>query len=139
MVGILLAGKALLKSPYVKRYEACLYRVLLIISTLFSFSVLADSCTDIASYDELMSEIYVVCPNLDNISDEDLGTIVYTIFTKNKFPPDEYTIDFVTSNKFIAQDSLTKENHIGFYYTHDNGLIIWPKDPSKKRHVQLRI
>ncbi|NQZ87800.1 MAG: hypothetical protein HRU38_00445 [Saccharospirillaceae bacterium] len=114
-------------------------RVLLIISILFSFNVLAASCTEIAKYDELMSEIYVVCPNLDNISDDELGVIVYTIFTKNEFPPDEYTIDFVTSKKFITQDSLTKETHIGFYYTHDNGLMIWPKDPNKKRHVQLRI
>ncbi|MBB3170217.1 hypothetical protein [Simiduia aestuariiviva] len=114
-------------------------KVLLVVAALFSFNTLADTCTEIAKYDELMSQIYVVCPDLPNINDDDLGTIVYTIFKENEFTPDEYTIDFVTSKQFLTQESLTKENHVGFYYTHDNGLIIWPKNQDKIRHVQLRI
>ncbi|GAB1266727.1 hypothetical protein NBRC116492_35370 [Aurantivibrio infirmus] len=112
-------------------------KAILAIGILLSFNTVAGVCTEIAKYDESMSEIYIVCPDLPSMSDDGLGTIINTIFKDNKFTPDEYTVNFVTSKQFLTQGSLTKENHVGFYYTHDHRFIIWPKNSAKTRYVQL--
>ena len=114
-------------------------KIVFIAITLFSIKVFASGCAEIAKYDEETSEIYVVCPNLDSLSDAEISKAVSTIFTSKEFPPDEHTIDFVLSAAYLTQATLTKDNHIGFYYTHDNQLVIWPKDSGKKRVVQLGI
>ena len=122
----------------IKMLEGIMKFSLLIFISLFSFSAIADACSKVAKFDEARSEIYVVCPELPSKTDTELGNIVYTIFTSNEFPPDEYVIHFVISKEFLDHKLLNTDSHIGFYYTHDNGLVIWPKNEAKKRHVQLR-
>jgi hypothetical protein len=114
-------------------------KIILIAMTLFSIKAFAAECAEIAKYDEDKSEIYVVCPNLDNLSDSEISKAISTVFASRGFVPDEYTIDFVLSAAYLTQATLTKDNHIGFYYTHDNQLVIWPKNSGKKRVVQLGI
>ncbi len=112
---------------------------LFILMSLLSFTSISDECFKVEKLDSARSEIYVVCPELPSKSDSELGNIIYTIFTENKFPPDEYVINFVISQEFLDHKSLNKINHIGFYYTHDNSLVVWPKNEAKKRYIRLGI
>lgn len=113
-------------------------RNIILFLALFPIGAFSNTCSEIAKYDEPNSEIYVVCPDLPIKSTPELIAIVHAIFTKNTLQPDEYTIDFVTSKQFLTQESLKKENHVGFYYTHNGELVIWPKNQETTRNVKLR-
>ncbi len=110
---------------------------LLVFAFIFSTNLLADSCSEVARYDELMSQIYVVCPELPGMSKWEINEIVREIFSSQEFVPDEYTIDFVLSEQYLSQEKLTKTTHIGWYYTHNNRVTIWPQKPDSKKVIQL--
>ena len=114
-------------------------KIIFLISLLLSSNLAAASCTDVAKYDEKDSVIYVVCPELHKFSNSKLGDIVYKVLTLNKFEPDEYIVNFVSSSKYLSDKTLNQDNHIGLYYTHNNELVVWPKNKHKIRHVQLRL
>lgn len=111
---------------------------LFILAITLTPNLFADSCLKIARYDELMSQIYVVCPDLSEKSKLEINEIVSEIFSSREFIPDEYTIDFVSSSKYLSQGKLTKTTHIGRYYTHNNQVTIWPKKLNSKLVIQLR-
>jgi len=104
---------------------------------LFSNLLLAEDCAEIKHFDELMSEIYVVCPNLNELAEPEMSIIVEKIFSSRKFIPDEYIVNFVLSTSGLPPNKLTSENHIGWYYTHDHKIRIWPKNKSKSKEIQL--
>lgn len=97
----------------------------------------ADSCRTIAKYDEMISTIYVVCPNLPKIPDKQAANIIDKIFASRDFEPDEYQVLFVGSLGQITDKAHTARKLIGKYYTHDNQLIIWPNDATKKRVIKF--
>src|SRR5687768_8214748 len=99
-------------------------KILFIVMALLSVEANAGSCTEIAKFDEDMSAIYVICPGLADLSDSQIADIVYKVLTSRKLVPDEYTIDFVTSDKHLSKEALTEDSHVGFYYTHDNEIVI---------------
>ena len=108
-----------------------------ILAITFAPNLFADSCFKIARYDDLMSQIYVVCPDLAERSNREINEIVLEIFSSREFTPDEYTIDFVLSAQYLSQEKLTKTTHIGWYYTHSNQITIWPQKPDSKKVIQL--
>jgi hypothetical protein len=111
--------------------------ILVTILSLLSSTVFAGSCIEIAKYDELNSQIIVVCPNLYKFNNEKASKTVRKIFSSRKFVPDEYEIYFVVSKDNLVVKDLTPNELVGWYYTHDNQLTIWPEIPNKKKIMQL--
>ena len=102
-----------------------------------SSPVFADDCLKISKYNEINSEIFVICPDLPTFDDDKALDTVRKIFSSRKFVPDEYVLYFVTDKKVDSRKSFTPDNLVGLYYTHDNELKIWPNVPAKKRVIQL--
>jgi hypothetical protein len=141
MVGILLAGKALLKSPYVKRYKAKMFRITLLLLISFSFQVLAgDECEKVVSGYETKDTMYVVCDSLTGITLEQANQKLKSIFEQYKGEPDEIIVYFVSSQKLVGKSDteLQPEDFVGFYYTHNSVLIIWPNIESRKKEMYLK-
>ena len=98
----------------------------------------ADSCREIARYDEMLSTIYVVCPDLPKVTDKQAANIIETIFSSRKFVPDEYQIYFVESTDHISEKETKSKSLVGRYYTHDSQLTVWPNYPTMKRIIQIK-
>ena len=113
--------------------------LLVILISLLSLQSIADSCTKISKFDESTLEIFIVCPDLPNKTENELSSILYRVFTENKFPVKDYVVKFVVSDKYTESEKLTKDSHLGTYHASDNGVTIWPKNKEKKRQIQLRI
>ena len=111
----------------------------MILISLFTLKSIADSCTNISKFDESTLEIFIVCPDFPNKIEDEFSSILYRVFTENKLPVKDYVVHFVVSDDYADSDKLTKDTHLGVYNARDNGVIIWPKNKEKKRHVQLRI
>lgn len=109
----------------------------IIVVFFFSGYLKAATYSDIKYFDDVMSEIFVVCPELPSLSEPEITTIVSKIFSSRKFVPDEYIINFVLSAEDLPPAKLAKENHVGWYYTHDHKIQIWPNIEAKKRVLQL--
>jgi hypothetical protein len=52
--------------------------------------------------------------------------------------PDEYLIYFVSSEEQIPLKSDQEESIVGWYYTHSNKLIIWPKQENERKVVNFK-
>ncbi len=109
----------------------------LLIFSLISLDSIASSCRTIVKYDELQSTIYVVCPELPALSGKEASKIIEDIFASKKFAPDEYKIYFVATKNLISSTSYKSKSLIGWYYTHNQELIVWPNVESKKKILNL--
>ena len=107
-------------------------------SILTSNGLMADSCSDIEQYDELASEVYVVCPSLPTLTELQLAKIVTAIFSTLNFVADEHTIHFVASIQGLPPATLRDEDLVGRYYTHDHSVYMWPNIKAKRHLIRLK-
>ncbi|MEY8198572.1 MAG: hypothetical protein RPS47_04970 [Colwellia sp.] len=113
-------------------------KVAAIIMVLFSLqSFASENCESIAREYEVESYIYILCNDLTGTSQKEAQSIISSIFSQRKGPPDETLIYFVTSPEFIGKHEFPAEVLSGLYYTHNNELEIWPEIPSKKQIINL--
>ena len=54
--------------------------IILVTLIFFSGALKANTCKEIAKFDEDMSQIYVVCPNLPELSEAQLTNIVHAAY-----------------------------------------------------------
>lgn len=101
---------------------------------------MASSCDKVAEGYESSDEMYVVCNDLSLITLDEANAKLKKIFEQYKGEPDEILIYFVPDNKFVgvAQDKLKPEEFVGWYYTHNSTLVIWPNIPEKRKELQLK-
>lgn len=108
---------------------------LMIILLLFSINALA--CDKIVEGYQKSDGMFVICDDLSALSTDDVSELIINLFNQYQGPPDEISIFFVSSSEFVGDRNLTDDNLVGFYYTHDNNLIIWPNSNTNKRIVQI--
>jgi len=99
----------------------------------------AISCDKIERIDKSNAQIFVVCPGLDALSEEEIAASINKIFTVSGLPPDEYQIYFTTTRSVLSVQEFTEETLIGSYYTHNNRLTLWPRVPAKKKIIVLGV
>jgi len=110
-------------------------KFLLAIFIFISSVPAATSCDKIERFDEQNSQIYVVCPGLDKLSEQEITKSIERIFTSGNLPADEYQIYFTTTRSVLSVRKFTEKTLIGSYYTHNNRLTIWPRVPEKKKII----
>jgi len=104
---------------------------------LLSFKAVA--CDIVVEGYESKDTMYVVCPNLANLSNDDSSKLIFRVLAQYKGPPDEVTVYFVSNSSVVgkSESDIGEQELVGHYYTHNHELVIWPNSKSLKRVVQL--
>lgn len=99
----------------------------------------AGACDKVVDSYESKDTMYVVCPNLANLSNDNSSKLVFRILAQYKGPPDEVTVYFVSNSSMVgkSESDMGEQELVGYYYTHNHELVIWPNSKSLKRVVQL--
>ena len=127
--------------PLAGRYKAKMFRITLLLLLSFSFQVLAsDECEKVVSGYETKDTMYVICDSLTGITLEQANQKLKSIFEQYKGEPDEIIVYFVSSQKLVGKSDteLQPEDFVGFYYTHNSVLTIWPNLESRKKEMYLK-
>lgn len=108
----------------------------------------SERCTEVVRFDERNSRLFVVCPELLDMNEDEIRNTIKAIFTKFDGPPDEYFISFFSlkelagyKNEPCCESAISTGDwgnaYLGEYYTHSNELTLWPAIPSKGRVLKL--
>jgi hypothetical protein len=120
------------------RYMPMKILSIFILALTFSVESYAnDSCNKVVSGYEKSDLMYVVCPNLASFTEEHMNQIVKAVMAQNITVPDEILVYFVATESDVGKNVLPPNNFIGFYYTHDSVLTLWPEIEAKKVDVQI--
>jgi hypothetical protein len=110
----------------------------LLLIILLSFSTHASSaCDKVVSDYETKDIMYVICSDLSTLSDEEASDLIIRLFNQYKGPPDEVAIYFVLSAELVGKTNPEGNELVGFYYTHNNKLEIWPNLKSRKKVIEV--
>ena len=111
--------------------------IIFTLTMILSAELYANSCEEVAKYDEMSPLIFVVCPNLPEFDNNKASKTVRKVFSSRNFVPDEYVIYFVKSQENLGMSDIPPTDLVGSYYTHSNELTIWPDVPGKMRVMQI--
>jgi len=112
--------------------------VVFVIIFMFSIELHAnESCNKVVSGYEKSDLMYVVCPDLPNLSLEQMNRAVKAVMAHNTIVMDEILVYFVATKGDVGNDNLKPNNFIGFYYTHDSILTLWPEIESKRKDIKI--
>ena len=118
-----------------------MFRIVLLLLSTFSLQALAsDKCEKVVSGYESKDTMYVVCDSLSGITLEQANQKLKSIFDQYKSEPDEIIVYFVSSHALVGKpdSELQPEEFVGFYYTHNSTLIIWPNIKSRRKEMYLK-
>jgi hypothetical protein len=109
-----------------------------VIIFLFSIELYAnESCNKVVSGYEKSDLMYVVYPNLPNLTLEQMNAAVKAVMSQNTIVMDEILVYFVATKGDVGNDNLKPNNFVGFYYTHDSVLTLWPDIESKRKDIKI--
>ncbi len=110
-----------------------------IILMFLVFPSIVSACGKVAEGYEDRDKMYVVCPNLSNLSNDDASQLVLNVMNQYKGPPDEVIVYFVSSKKVVGKPEaeINAMELVGYYYTHSHQLIVWPKLKTLKKVVEI--
>ena len=95
------------------------------------------ACDRVAAGYETKDIMYVVCTDLSGLSGQEASDLIGKLFDQYKGPPDEVAIYFVASPTLVGKVNPSGNELVGFYYTHNNSLEIWPNSISNKKLVKV--
>ncbi|MBY6213281.1 hypothetical protein KUV95_17190 [Microbulbifer agarilyticus] len=107
--------------------------LLIIFSSAYAIEPLA--CSKAAEIDEDRSIIYSVCPGFAELSNDKASKLVKNLLSEYNGQPDEVLIYFLQSKNETVEISPLEEAVIGFYYTHDHKIVVWP-NTQKERVIE---
>ncbi|VAW81951.1 hypothetical protein MNBD_GAMMA12-1968 [hydrothermal vent metagenome] len=96
-------------------------------------------CGQVAPGYEQKSTMYVVCRDLNVNNKREATLLIKKVMSQYSGPPDEIVIHFVKSKSSIGEAKPTAQESVGYYYTHNNRLLIWPKIKSKAKVFILSV
>ena len=111
-------------------------RIVLFCLAIF-YSGISNACDRVVTGYEKSDSMFVICEDLSLFSVEDASELIIGLFNQYKGPPDEVAIYFVTGKNFVGNLNIQDDNLVGFYYTHDNNLIIWPNSKNELKTLQV--
>jgi hypothetical protein len=112
--------------------------IVLILSILLSFGAHASStCYKVVSDYETKDIMYVICSDLSSLSEEEASDLIIRLFNQYKGLPDEVAIYFVASAELVGKASPEGNELVGFYYSHNSKLEIWPNSESSKKVIEI--
>lgn len=111
-------------------------RVALFCLVIF-YTGISNACDRVVTGYEKSDSMFVICADLSSFSVEDVSELIIGLYNQYKGPPDDVAIYFVTGKEFVGNLNIKDNNLVGFYYTHDNNLIIWPNFKDDVKTLQV--
>lgn len=111
-------------------------RVVTAITALFCVSA-SYACDKVAPGYERFDAMFVVCKGLSGHSNDEISDLIINLFNQYKGPPDEVAIYFVSNKNLIGKPDITDDGLVGFYYTRDNNLVLWPNSDNQRKTLQV--
>jgi len=90
------------------------------------------ACDKAAKIDEMQSIIYSVCPNFPELPNDSASKLVMNLLSQYTGQPDEIMIYFLASKEGIGKLQPSKDELLGYYYTHDHKIVVWPNTKKEK-------